>query len=218
MPDLELHAARFPSLLTSRDGRNFPQFAPTTAEHCPSVNCFASWLPALASHLQRLWQHPVFIANEGWGGITTEGYLRMMREDAGWQARMRLLQPSLWLLHLGVNDERAGRTPAAVAADLEAIVDLLIRDWNAEPTRIRIAKPCFDFFANAEPLLRDYCREIDRLISARGLAAGPDFFTAYATDRQKWYGADPVHPNPDGMQRMAALWAQTLEGEGGILA
>ena len=111
--NLDLTAADFPSESVSKDGRNFPQFSPTTHRHRPEINCYASWMPRLNDLLSAQWQHPVFIANEGWGGIDTARYLEMMKSDEGWQSRMQKLQPSLWLIHLGVKDERAQKRAGA---------------------------------------------------------------------------------------------------------
>ncbi|MFW5858159.1 MAG: hypothetical protein ACOCX4_09790, partial [Planctomycetota bacterium] len=82
----ELHAGLFPPDAVSRDGRNFPQFAPTAHRHKPAVNCFESWMTALNDRLAERLGGPVFLANEGWGGITTGQYLERMRTDANWRA------------------------------------------------------------------------------------------------------------------------------------
>ncbi|NPV46217.1 MAG: SGNH/GDSL hydrolase family protein [Armatimonadetes bacterium] len=208
--DLDLRSDVFPAEAVSRDGRNFPQHAPTTPAHRPEVNCFQSWMTDLNDLLTERWGQPVFIANEGWGGITSGGYLHMMQTDRGWQERMELLRPSVWLIHLGVNDERAGVTPAAFAANIEAIADLLISDYDARPGRVLVARPCYDYAEGCAEMERAYIAELDRLIARRGLAAGPDFFAAYAVDRARWYGDDPVHPNVEGMAYMAGLWADAL--------
>jgi lysophospholipase L1-like esterase len=42
------------------------------------------------------------------------------------------------------------------------------------------------------------------------LSRGPDFYAAFARDKPRWYGQDPVHPNVEGMLRMAALWHDAL--------
>jgi lysophospholipase L1-like esterase len=208
--DLDLSADDFPSESVSKDGRNFPQFSPTTHVHRPEINCYASWMPRLNDLLSAQWQHPVFIANEGWGEIDTARYLEMMKSDGGWQNRMRKLQPSLWLIHLGVNDERAQKAPAEVATNLHAIVDLLISDHAADPSRIFLATPCYDYAPDAETYLAAYRKEIIRIIDARGLRRGPDFFTAYSKEKELHYGEDPVHPNEAGMELMADLWAEAL--------
>ena len=208
--NLDLTAAGFPNDSVSKDGRNFPQFSPTTHVHRPEINCYASWMPRLNDLLSAQWRHPVFIANEGWGGIDTARYLEMMKSDRGWQDRMRQLRPSLWLIHLGVNDERAQKAPAEVAANLHAIVDLLISDHAAEPSRIFLATPCYDYAPDAESYLAAYREEIIRIIDARGLRRGPDFFAAYSKDKELLYGEDPVHPNEAGMKLMADLWAEAL--------
>jgi lysophospholipase L1-like esterase len=208
--DLNLRASMFPREAVSRDGRNFPQYSPTTAWHRPDINCFQSWMTDLNNLLAEHWRQPVFIANEGYGGISTGAYLNTMRGDAGWQARMKLLRPQVWLIHLGVNDERAKLPATTVAANLDAIVTLLIQDYGARPDRILIARPCHDYAEGAEPILKSYIAETDTLIARRGLRHGPDFFAAYATDRQKWYGDDPVHPNIAGVEYMARLWAEAI--------
>ena len=207
--DLELTPAAFPAEVVSRDRRNYPQYTPTTSYHRPEINCFASWMPHLNDLLAERWQHPVFIANEGWGGFTTANYLALM-QDPGWQERLRLLKPTVWLIHLGVNDERHKVSTAAFAANLAAIVDVLLQDHAAVPARIYISRPCYDYAAGALPILEAYSLEIDRLITARGLSHGPDFLKAYATEKERYYGADPVHPNVLGMKLMAELWAEAL--------
>jgi len=208
--DIDLTADAFPSETVSNDGRNYPQYAPTTSYHRPDVNCFQSWMTDLNNLLSDRWHQPVFIANEGWGGITSDGYRRMMREDKGWQARMDLLRPSVWLIHLGVNDERAHVPAAEYAKNMGAIVDLLITRYGAAPDRILVCRPCYDYFEGAPEILQTYIAANDQLVAERGLRPGPDFFSAYSVDKDKWYGADPVHPNTEGMQYMAKLWAEAI--------
>jgi len=205
-----LTAAGFPKESVSKDGRNFPQFAPTTATHLPEVNCFESWMTRLNDRLSGAWKHPVFIANEGWGGISTAGYLELMTKSANWRERMQLLRPNVWLIHLGVNDERAQVSRGEFARNMEQIVELLRKDYGAAPERIFVAKPCFDYFEGAEPILKGYCEEIDKLATRLKLGAGADFFAGYAQDKARWYGGDPVHPNVEGMNRMADLWCDAL--------
>jgi lysophospholipase L1-like esterase len=210
MPDLNLRADRFPAKSVSRDGRNFPQFAPTAWRHLPSVNCFESWMTSLNNRLTDTWRTPVFITNEGWGGITTGGYLAMMRDDAGWKTRIKRLMPQVWLIHLGVNDERAHVKPSDVHANLAAMIDLLIKDYGAKPARIYLALPSYDYAPGAATILQSYAREIEALVKHRGLSRGPDFYAAFAQEKPRWYGADPVHPNVEGMVRMATLWHDAL--------
>ena len=123
--NLDLTPAAFPPDAVSKDLRNYPQYTPTTSYHRPEVNTFASWMPHLNDLLTEAWQRPVFIANEGWGGFTTANYLKLMHDPA-WQERLRLLKPTVWLLHLGVNDERYKVSAADVGANLAAMVDILI--------------------------------------------------------------------------------------------
>ncbi|NCO41032.1 MAG: hypothetical protein COZ06_11495 [Armatimonadetes bacterium CG_4_10_14_3_um_filter_66_18] len=207
--DLHLTGRDFPPAVVSKDGRNFPQFAPTTHVHKPTVNCFQSWMTRLNDLLSESWRHPVFLANEGWGGITAGGYLSWMDSDE-WQKRMRLLHPQLWLIHLGVNDERARLPGSTVANNLSTMVDRLVKDFGASPARVLLAKPCYDYAPGAATILKAYCTDLDYLIARRGLSHGPDFFEAYSTDKERWYGVDPVHPNVVGMERMAELWHRAV--------
>jgi len=210
MPELDLTAAMFPPNSVSRDGRNFPQYAPTTHVHKPDVNCMKSWMTDLNDRLAASLGYPVFIANEGWGGYTAADYVRLVREDENWQTRMAFLEPNMWLIHLGVNDGRAMRAPRDVVGDIEAVVDVLCARYKAKPHRVLLARPCYDYEPGAEDILRAYCAAIDDLVSKRGLARGPDFFTAYARDKDRLYGPDPVHPTPEGMRFMAELWSASI--------
>jgi hypothetical protein len=200
----------FPPDAVSRDGRNFPQLGPTTLGNCSQWKCMQSWMTDLNDLLSAALARPVFIANEGWGGYKTSDYLKLMREEGNWQQRMAFLKPSAWLIHLGVNDERAFRSAEEVAKDLEAIIDLLCNRYQARPEAIFLAKPCYDFAQGAAAILSSYCRVIDDVIGRHGLSRGPDFFDAYSRDRQRLYGDDPVHPNVEGMKLMAWLWAQAI--------
>ena len=206
----DLDAGQFPPESVSRDGRNFPQHSPTTHRHSPGTTCFESWMTDLNNRLADALGHPVFIANEGWGGATTTSYFEMMRSDAGWGARVRDLRPSLWLIHLGVNDERGQVAPSAFAAGLASIIRALADDFGASPSRILVARPSYDYWPGAPERLAAYVAEIDRLRSGLGVRAGPDFYAAFARDKDRWYGADPVHPNVAGMGYMAELWSDAI--------
>lgn len=209
--NLNLKHSDFPLEAVSKDGRNFPQFSPTTAYHKPTVNCFQSWMTELNDKLSKAWQMPVFIANEGWGGYTSASYLAMMRDNkGGWSDRMNFLRPNVWLIHLGVNDERHKVSAADFAKNMRAIIKILLDKYNALPSRIYIAYPSYDYAPGAEPVLRSYITEIDKIISELKLRKGPDFFSTFAKDKKRWYGTDPVHPGIEGISLMAELWADIL--------
>ncbi len=208
---LELKASDFPAAAVSRDGRNFPQFAPTSFKHYPTINCFQSWMTTLNDALSSAWKRPVFIANEGWGGYSAADTLAMIRENRdGWRTRMRQLRPTSWLIHLGVNDERALVPAATFAQNMSDLMTALIAEFGATPETIYIARPSYDYFGGAEAILKSYIAEIDHLVRERHLRAGPDFFAAFSRDKAKWYGEDPVHPGPEGMELIAHLWAEKL--------
>lgn len=209
--NLDLKASDFPAEAVSKDGRNFPQFSPTTFHHKPTVNCFQSWMTALNDKLSAEWKMPVFIANEGWGGFTSAAYLAMMRGNGGgWKERMRLMRPNVWLIHLGVNDERHKVPAADFAKNMREIVGILLDEYNADSSKIYLAYPSYDYATGAEEILRSYIVEIDKIITDLNLRKGPDFFEAFSKDKAKWYGNDPVHPGIEGMNLMAELWAGKL--------
>jgi hypothetical protein len=207
---LDLTSGDFLPENVSRDGRNFPQYSPTTGAHLPTVNCMQSWMTRLNDLLSESLAHPVFIANEGWGGYKTDDYIRLMRESAKWQERMRLLRPTLWLLHIGINDERASCDADVFGRNLAEIVRMLIEDYGARPEGILLARLCYDYWPNALMCMEEYCERIDALTERLGLPRGPDFFDAFSRDRERWYGADPVHPNVEGTERMAEMWHRAI--------
>ena len=207
---LDLTARDFEPDYVSRDGRNFPQYSPTTHVHWPQVNCCQSWMTELNDLASQKLQQPAFIANEGLGGYTAEGYLKTMLGDAGWQRRMRLLQPNVWLIHIGINDERARRPADAFLRDVHEIVRILMAEYGAEPARIIVARPCYDYFEGAFDCLSVYCDRLSRMVREMGLGEGPDFFDTFSRDRHVWYGDDPVHPNVAGMSLMAKLWCDAI--------
>jgi lysophospholipase L1-like esterase len=130
--------------------------------------------------------------------------------DEGWQDRAELLAPQLWLVHLGVNDERAHVSPDQMITNLERLANLLIEKYSTQPRHIILAKPSYDYWPQAPDYLKAYCYQIDKLIKKLNISPGPDFFAAFATDREKWYGRDPVHPGPEGMRYMARLWHESI--------
>lgn len=208
--DLQLRAALFSPDAVSRDGRNFPQFSPTTEQCMPEVNCFASFTTELNDLLTASWHHPVFIANEGWGGITSGGYLEMISKSENWRSRMRALRPTLWLIHLGVNDDRAVVPAETFANTMREIVETLVNEFGAVPEGILLAKPCYDYADGSAAILEGYCAQLDRLVAGSGARRGADFYRAFATEKARWYGEDPVHPNIEGMSHMGVLWHEAI--------
>jgi hypothetical protein len=186
-------AQMFPCDAVSKDGRNFPQFAPTATQYLPSINCFESWMTDLNDLLSAGLKQPVFIANEGWGGCKTCDYVNLMQNDSAWQNRMKALKPDIWLIHLGVNDERS-----------------YVETYSAKPSNIFLAKPSYDYAPEGLQHLPDYCREIESIIEQLKISAGPDLYQFFSTDREKWYGEDMVHPNEEGMRYMARLWCDAI--------
>lgn len=211
-PNLLMKAEDFPAAMVSKDKRNFPAYAPSTAHHKPDINCFKSWMPLMNDILSEKLKRPVFIANEGLGGHTTSAYLNIMRGDTLWQTRMKKLKANYFIIHLGVNDERYNVKPETFEANYNAIVDILIKDYKAVPKNIIIAYPSFDRHPNGDKYYPEYRKAIERMATNKGITIGPDFYAAYAKDTAKYYGGDSVHPNAtEGMNLMAELCSAAIE-------
>lgn len=214
----------------SKDRRNFPTPGPTTTIHAEGQKFMKSWMPELNDLLApRL--GPVFIDNEGVGGICSAEYIELMISDKewhiedklsprAWRARQELLRPDSWLIHLGVNDacREEDITPDAYDSNLRRILDILGERYEAKPQRIWIALPSYGYYDDSVVATLTEFAERVRRIHAEGLAMpGPDFFDFFSRDKEKHYGDDPVHPNPLGVSEMARLWAEAiLAGQGQI--
>jgi lysophospholipase L1-like esterase len=130
----------------------------------------------------------------------------------GWRDRMRLLKPSVWLIHLrgGVNDNLQNFSAEAFAANTREISAFCAQTTGQIRHRFILLIRAMTTPTGAESVLRSYIVEIDRMIAELGVRKGPDFFTTFSTDKAKWYGSDPVHPSVEGVELMAELWAKTL--------
>lgn len=205
----DLTAQMFPPESVSSDGRNYPQFAPTAFKHWPEVNAMQGCLTDLNNLLTAAFQHPVFISNEGWGGITSEQFLTMMRTDRDWEFRMRELSPSLWLIHLGANDLLAKVPSKKLIENMQAITDILRRDYGAAPEDICIALPSYNTGEGLPEGNAAYADALRTFIAENGFLLGPDFHTIFSTAHAQYY-KDFIHPTPEGMPFMAECWRDAL--------
>jgi len=128
----------------------------------------------------------------------------------GWRDRMRLLKPSVWLIHLGVNDELQKFSAELFAAIMREISAFCAQTTGQIRHRFILLIRAMTTPPGAESVLRSYIVEIDRMIAELGVRKGPNFSTTFSTDKAKWYGSDPVHPSVEGVELMAELWAKTL--------
>jgi hypothetical protein len=192
-----------PSGTVSSDNRNYPQYGP----YIQSAK--ESWMSDLNDALSSMYGYPVFIMNEGYGGMQTGSYITYM-EQSDWIARQTALHPNRWLIHLGVNDAGTGNQSAStVETNLQTIIDTLENEYGATGAQILLAKPSYGTTSNYYERLPAYMPMIDDLVIEDGLARGPDFYSYFAEHYSTMY-ADFVHPNEDGMAQMAHLWALAL--------
>jgi lysophospholipase L1-like esterase len=193
-----------PAGSVSRDGRNFPQYGPTSHSYK------TSYLTDLNNELESYYGYPVFIMNEGWGGFKATDYITLMATSE-WANRQAALHPNKWLIHLGTNDGIAGVTPSTFQSNMQTIINSLETNYSATGTEIWLAKPNY---SSTYTYGVNYLPIIDSLRTFNGLAGGPDFWTFY--QNHNYYSGDPVHPNVAGDAQMARLWAISMMSPTGL--
>ncbi len=209
--------------LVSSDQRNFPQFGPRGDIKNFPFHYKKSWMPELNDLLSQRLGYPVFIINEGSGGITAQSYLNLMATPA-WEQRQLNLKPNRWLIHLGVNDA-LGKTPLETyLSNMRLLVDRLKEKYGATSERIFIAKPSYVHMPNTpetDKLMQKYHVGLDLMTARNCLSLGPDFYKFFKKNYQAYYqqpasvfppsgGLDFVHPNVSGISKMAELWANEV--------
>lgn len=191
-----------PAESLSQDLRNYPQ-------HGPEGNTYRiSFLTELNDLLSVQLGYPVFIINEGRYGYTSGQYIDYMATEQ-WRNRQLALKPNRWLIHLGANDAWADEDAATYRTNLQTLITELQTSHSAPSSAIWLAKP--SYYIGYEVLESTYLPEIDMLINANGLQAGPDFYTHYQQNAQTQYD-DDIHPNLAGFTAMAELWATSISG------
>jgi lysophospholipase L1-like esterase len=192
-----------PAGTTSADNRNYPQYGPYITRYKES------WMSDLNDELADFYDYPVFIMNEGYGGLQTGSYISYMGQ-ADWISRQTALHPNRWLIHLGVNDAGTGNQSAStVQTNLQTIINTLENSYSATGSQILLARPSYGTSSEYTTRLPAYLPIIDSLVSSNALTAGPDFYTYFSNHNAGLY-SDTVHPNSAGMVQMARLWALAL--------
>ena len=191
--------------LVSGDGRQYPQAGASL--HPASRPGF---VVPLAGLLERGQGHPVLVINEGWSGITADGFVKVAQSQH-FHDLVAATHPNGWLINLGVNDALVQRPAAEYQARLATLVGILNR-MGARSADIHLACPSYRNDPAHKDLEASYLPVVDGLRSQLGLGAGPDFFAHYrdhASDLADW-----VHPNAAGYAAMAQLWSDALAGRG----
>jgi lysophospholipase L1-like esterase len=188
----------------SADGRNFPQaggnLKPASRQ---------GYLVSLAQSLGNAHGRPVLVINEGWSGITADGFLHVS-ESEHFQHLVATTRPNIWLIDLGANDvlvKRPGNEYEQLMRGVVASLELK----GAISADIHIACPSFRAGAT-EPLQQTYLPAVNNMRSSLSLGPAPDFFGAYRDHpelRQDW-----VHPSAAGYAAMARMWTDAIGGAG----
>jgi hypothetical protein len=195
-----------PAGMISADKRNFPQYGPTTAANLGAVNYCKSWTVELADRLASYYRYPVFIMNEGVGGIRADNTLARMATSQ-WSNREAALRPNKFLIHLGTNDGIANRSASQFQKDVQGVINVLKNTYGASSNSIWLARPSY---SSTYTNTANYLTAIDALRANNNLAGGPDLWGFYGANTARYYGSDPVHPNVAGMTEMARLWETSI--------
>jgi lysophospholipase L1-like esterase len=186
----------------SADNRNFPQHGPGTGTYNEG------FLTDLNDKLAAYYGYPVFIMNEGKGGIAASNYQSSVMVSA-WQTRQNSLDANKWIIALGINDSRGGASVSTFQTNLTTLINVFINSYGATADNIWVAYPNYDFGTGASGAysinFTTYSGAYDNVRSNLGLQGGPDLLNV-----TKYYEAteynDNVHPNATGYQRLSRLW------------
>lgn len=195
--------------MVSGDGREFPQAGASL--HPASRPGFVVPLGQLLAAERG---HPVVVINEGWSGITADGFDQVSGSQH-FHDLVSATEPNGWLINLGANDVKVGRPAAEYQARLATLVGNLNR-LGAPGSSIRLACPSFRKVAQQEKkdLEVSYLPVVDGLRTQYGLAPAPDLFGHYRDTPSQL--VDEVHPSAAGYTAMAQLWDQALAGHGSV--
>jgi lysophospholipase L1-like esterase len=193
--------------MVSGDGRQFPQAGASL--HPASRPGF---VVPLGQMLAAQRGHPVLVINEGWSGITADGFDQVSGSQH-FHDLVSAAQPNGWLINLGANDVKVGRPAVDYQARLATLVGNLNR-LGAPGNSIHLACPSYRKAPQQDrkDLELTYLPVVDGLRSQFGLAPAPDLFGHYRDVPSQL--VDEVHPNAAGYTAMAQLWDQALAGQG----
>lgn len=188
----------------SADGRNFPQAG---ANLKPASR--PGYLVSLGQSLGSSQGRPVLVINEGWSGITADGFLHVS-ESEHFQHLVAVTRPNIWLIDLGANDVLVKRPGSEYEQLMRGVVQSLELK-GAAARDIHIACPSFRAGAT-EPLQQTYLPAVNNVRSSLSLGPAPDFYGTYRDHpelRQDW-----VHPSAIGYAAMAQMWTDAIAGAG----
>ncbi|MCU0495455.1 MAG: GDSL-type esterase/lipase family protein [Chloroflexaceae bacterium] len=222
---------------SSADGRNFYQYDNRNLYGTANAAFLRSYQPRLNDLLTTCSQLPVFILNDGYGGLRTArqeplappgtgtNFNNAYTKRAAYNDHIAKLGVGHVLLQLGTNDANDAvvwssinpdpsiTDPNRWAGDLKLLLDAL---QTANPgLSMWLARIPWqsDSAANAAQTAR-YNAVIPGIVEAENIAEnpvylGPAFYELFQTD-PTLLAADGFHPNQNGYERMADLWAETL--------
>lgn len=186
------------------DGRNYPQSVART----PGVS-MPSFTVELARILSQQRGHPVLVLNEGWSGITADGYTHVIN-SAVLQGVFGVARPSEWVINLGVNDALVRRPALDYQIRMQEIINAIEGPFGGARTSIHLACPSYAKQPDRHRLEQAYMPAVQALKINGGLGPGPDFYSFYRDHPELL--ADQVHPNAQGYNEMAAQWAGVIQG------
>jgi len=156
---------------------------------------------------------PVFIMNDGFGGIrTARGEdINLLDKQAYYNDHIDKLGAQYVLLGIGTNDVNAKLDAQSWKADMHKVIDALqspnygLGIWVAPLPGEQGDTP--------DPLFAAYNALIPEIVTQQNTVAnpvwqGPDFYSHFQANPDHF--GDWLHPNQDGYDAMADMWSTTI--------
>ncbi len=155
----------------------------------------AGWVALLAQRIQSD-GYPYDVVNASVSGETSAGGVTRL-PDA-----LNLYKPEVVLLELGANDGLRGQPPQVMQANLEKMIDM-ISARGAKPLLFEMRIP-----NNYGPVYTQHFNQaFHAAATAKKIPLVPFFLGAVATDADRWFQADGIHPNAAAQPKlMEAVW------------
>lgn len=156
----------------------------------------SGWVALLAKKLQSTGS-AYEVVNASVSGETTAGGVSRLADA------LDLHKPEIVLLELGANDGLRGQPPAVMQANLEKMIDQ-IRARGARPLLFEMRIP-----NNYGPVYtQKFTQAFHDAAADKKIPLVPFFLGTVATDVDRWFQEDGIHPNASAQpQLMETVWA-----------
>lgn len=197
----------------SKDCRNFYQYDNVENNQRPF---YSSYHVGLNDRLTACSAAPVFLLNDGFSGINTargQADRHARSKLAAYSDHIEKLGARHILLQLGTNDASQELAVDAWSDDLNKVIDGLQEPHPG--LTIWVARlPWRNDDGDAAAITADYNEQIPAIVQAQNASPnrvrlGPDFYTLFQNS-PALLDDDRLHPNRQGFNGMARLWADAV--------